>query len=277
MANPYGGSQNIIESTQQQKQEKSVSEILESVRTYSKQKSLQEKFGKLISTLIKEITHFSKDLTVEYHVVIFNEQINTRFTILESKLLVQRKKDEDSKENSYGAVGLLYNNTIRSNFLMIQFGYAGIDPIVYVNKEEMDCNTVPICALEDDNIDDLWSNVEKKGFSWAASGKPITSEVSSLVGQHEKGTEERKYAIAAITFFGNIPGLKTDSSKPLGAISLDFITKSKKYPNFAFRDDEISSIYHTLQNIKEVIELVILDDTSNSLKEIIKLALGEDK
>lgn len=142
MLNPYGASQHMPETTQQQKPEKSALEILDEIQKYSDQRFLQRKFGKLISTLIKEATHFSKDLTVEYHVVVFNERINTRFTILESKLLVRRKKDEDSKDNSYGAVGLLYDKLIESDFLMIQFGYAGIDPVVYVNEEDGDQNTV---------------------------------------------------------------------------------------------------------------------------------------
>lgn len=277
MTNPYGGSQNGAETTQQQNLERSASEILERIKKYSNQKSLQEKFRKLISTLIKDATNFSKDLTVEYHVVVFNERINTRFTILESKLLVQGKKEEDNKDNSYGAVGLLYNNTIQSDFLMIQFGYAGIDPVVYVNAGEGGQNPVFIHALDDDDIDELWLPEEKKKFYWAASGKLITAESGSLTGRREKGTEERKYAIATTLFSGNIPGLEDSSRKALGAISLDFITKSKKYPHFAFRDNEVTAVYHILQNIKEVIELIILDDTSSSLMDIIKLALGEDE
>ena len=277
MSNPYGGSQRMEETTQQQKHEKSVPEILEEIQKYSNQKSLQKKFGKLISTLIKEATQFSKDLTVEYHVVVFNERINTRFTILESKLLVRRKKDEDSKNNSYGAVGLLYDNLIQSDFLMIQFGYAGIDPVVYVNEEDGGQNIVSIRALEDHEIEDIWGVEEKKAFYWAVSGKPIATGVGVSPEQREKGTEERKYAIAATIFFGDVSKSEDNPRKPLGAISLDFITKSKKYPHFAFRDNEISSVYHILQNIKEVIEFIILDGTSNDLMDIIKLALGEDK
>ncbi len=262
--------------------QKTASEVRGKIKDYSDQKHLQNKFQKLFSMLCKEASGFSNELKLEYHIVVFNRKLNTRFTILESKKLISSKKNDDNKMNSFGVVGKLLNSDIESDFLMVQFGYAGIEPVVYVNKAYNDCSEPSICTLDEVELSNFWDDTEKKQHYWAVSGKPVfTIFESDGTTSHpetirlEKGIEERKYAIAAMMFYNNIHKSESESI-PIGVISLDFITKTKKYPNFAFREKEIEAIYQILQNIKGVIEIMITGSVSSELIEVINLALEDD-
>lgn len=254
----YGNATGVQTDPVTSKPEKTAQEILNSIRDYKSKYRLESKFDQLMNELHDELSNLSSDFVVEYHVVVFNPQNQRRFTILETKQGFSSKKDADNKENSFGIVGKLYSQNAESEYFLVQYGYHEIEPEVYCeNKNRM-------TKIHDRQLEKFWADDEQKVFYWASSGKSGSS-----------GTEERKYAIAATVFSGS-DSIENSGNGPLGAITLDFNTGSKKYPNFSFREYEIQEIYRTLKIMRAIIELMISRTAIDYLQNVIKLALGED-
>lgn len=240
--------------------EKTIQEIRESIREYRLNFGLDSKFDKVMKELHDELAILSTDIAVEYHVVVFNPKNHRRFTILETKQGFSSKKDADNKENSFGIVGKLYSQETESEYFLVQYGYHDIEPEVYCESKHSNRMT----KMDDMQLEKFWADDEQRVFYWASSGKSGSS-----------GTEERKYAIAATVFLG--PDFQVNSgNKPLGAITLDFNTGPRRYPNFSFRENEIQNIYRTLKRMRAIIELMISGTSIDYLQNVIKLALGED-
>ena len=240
--------------------EKTIQEIRENIREYKKSQGLDSQFDRMMKELHDELMNLSKDIAVEYHVVVFNPTNHRRFTILESKPGFSSKKDADNKENSFGIVGKLYSQEAESEYFLVQYGYYDIEPEVYCKREHSNGMT----KMDAIQLEKFWAENEQKAFYWASSGKSGSN-----------GTEERKYAIAATVFLGS-QFQENGGNKPLGAITLDFNTGPRRYPNFSFREHEIQCIYRTLRRMRAIIELMISRTAMDYLQNAIKLALGED-
>lgn len=258
--NLYGNAQEDRTNPAAYKPEKTVQEILENIRAHRGKFRLESKFNQLMIELHDELSNLSPDFVVEYHVVVFNPQNQRRFTILETKQGPSSKKDADNKENSFGIVGKLYSQDAISEYFLVQYGYHEIEPEVYFENKPAN----RMIKMQDMQLGKFWADDEQKVFYWASSGKAGSS-----------GTEERKYAIAATVFFGS-DFLENSSNDPLGAITLDFNTGAKRYPNFSFREHEIQNIYRTLKRMRAIIELMISRTAMDYLRNVIKLAMGED-
>lgn len=250
--NHYGNSQY----QKSEEQRISTNEIRQQLQNHIAFSDMEKEFGKLMDELHKEVSDFSDSLDVEYHIVIFNREQNTRFTILETKQGIGSFTDEDNKANNYGLVGKLFTRIVLEDFLMIQYGYYSSDPKVYHYSEKGIVEEMPEYMQNK-----FWDNEEKKKFYWASTGKRTSS----------KDEEKRKFAISAMLFY------EEGKKLPLGAITLDFNTQNKKYPNFAFRNNEIQIIYRTLYRMKSILEIMLSKKIMQELDSAIKLAKQGDK
>lgn len=236
------------EETKKSQSEPSSEDIRGRIKQFRESHHLQKNFDEVFKIICGDSASFSNDFHLEYHIVVFNPTEKKRFTILQTQKIVRVRKEDDSKPNNFGIVGKLFSQCVSSDFLMVQFGYGVVVPRIYV----LDKDSSEIVELKNEEFDFV---VENENFSWATSGKPTTGD-----------QEERKYAIAAMLFsFG---------SKKIGAISLDFVTREKKYPNFAFRLGEIEQIYHMMRNLKVFIEMMLTSDIHTELREIVGIARG---
>lgn len=256
--NIYGNTQNSgsdnPENNDNNKPLKSTREIRQELQEHVAFSEFEIEFGKLMTELHKEVSDFSDCLAVEYHVVVFNRKLNTRFTILETKQGIGSLKDEDNKANNFGLVGKLFDRKVTEEFLMIQYGYHS-EPIVYHNLDDGTIEDMPEYSLSN-----FWEDNENKKYYWATTGKKTFS----------KNEQERKFAIAAMLFY------EEGNNRPLGAISLDFNTRNKKYPNFSFRKNEIQIIYKTMYRMKCILELILSPKVIKELNKAIAIAKQED-
>lgn len=265
----YGGGGPPLDQNKSDHSQKNPTQICESIRNYSRNNSLEQEFRFLMEEIYEEAAKFSPDLAVEYHVVIFNPNNQTRFTILETKRGNYKQKSNDCKDSTYGLVGKLYDKNRISEFLIVQYGFHSIEPVFHKHCPET--NTLE--KLDQTDISDYWTPDEKKAFYWASSGKTVKSEDE---GGNTVTGEERKYAIAATIFYDHLSTSYSNLSLPLGAITLDFNTKPTNYPHFSFRDSELQAIYHMLKRMRIILELMVSKSTTDSLCNVINIALGRD-
>lgn len=265
----YGAGGPSPDQSQSNHYQKTQIEISKAIQNYSRENSLEQEFRFLMEEIYEEATKFSPELTVEYHVVIFNPNNQTRFTILETKRGNCNQKNNDFKDSAYGLVGKLYDKNRISEFLIVEYGFHSIEPVFH--KYCSGTNTLE--KLDQSEISDYWSLDEKKTFFWASSGKTVTSEDE---GGNTITGEERKYAIAATIFYGHLTTSYNNWDQPLGAITLDFNTRPTNYPHFSFRNSELQAIYHILRRMRITLELMASKSTTDSLCNIINLALGRE-
>lgn len=259
----YGGDDKQNENNKNEINVKTAEEIRNKLQEIIPYTNFEKDFGNFLTELHSEVSKFSNNLIVEYHVVIFNRTINNRFTILETKQGIGKQLDEDSKKNDFGVVGKLYSKIVDSDFLMIQYGYHEIEPVVYYKSISGE-NKGEICRMNDYQLSKFWTIEERKNFYWASSSKQVDTDVDGMKNI------ERKYAIAATLFY------EQEGKEPVGAISLDFNTYNIKYPNFSFRQGEVDTIYKTISRMRDVIELMISTDIIKDMHRVIRVAQGED-
>lgn len=203
---------------------------------------ISDTFDDVISRLVKRLEGFSKDLSVDYHIVLMDKKQNVRYSIIEGKNPNFAYKDLD-----YGIVGSLFKQRRKKyQSMFVQFRFSKESPsVVYyetgshrINKMEPNVITEVLGG----NIDSVW-NPDKGDFAIAASL------------------------------------IKNPANEIIGACSIDF-SASEQFPDFSFRKNEVEEIFDILYTFKLIFEKLIYMNPSEpspveeSIKKVIKIIEG---
>lgn len=227
------------------------------IKEFGEKDSLQKYFEETISDTIKDLQSIlAEALVLEYHVVVFNNNENKRYTIMETKRRQSGGKQDDSKQLNYGVIGWLNNNYFSTEFIMAQAGFSLIPSHIFKLTTDNHIEEV----LGDERIALIGTEPDDQDFRWAENELPSGND-----------GVRRTYAIAAMRFRDGI------HEEYIGALSLDFVRYSKEYPNFAFRKSEINLIYQKMERIIQFIERTLEYDYHGNMCSIIQIARGESK
>lgn len=205
---------------------------------------LNNTFDDVTNRLVKRLESFSKELSVDYHIVLTSDKLNARYSIIEGK-----NPNYAYKELDFGIVGsLLKQRRSKYQSLFVQFKFSSEFPVVAYSESENQkiekLSSIMVTKLLGKDNDPVW-NSQKKDFAIAASL------------------------------------IKDKNGKPIGACSIDFSTNGL-FPDFSFRKDEVEEVFDILYTFKLIFEKLIYMDSSessiieSSMKNVIDIIRGSE-
>lgn len=205
---------------------------------------LNNVFDEVTSRLVKRLENFSKELSVDYHIVLADERLKVRYSIIEGK-----NPNYAFKELDYGIVGsLLKQRRTKYQSIFVQFKFSNNYPVVAYSESE------------DSKIEKISPNLMTK-----------------LLGKDNDPVWDSKtndYAIAASL-------IKDQSGNPIGACSIDFSTNGQ-FPDFSFRKGEVQEVFDILFTFRHIFERLIYCDPSSTsniefaIKKVINIIKGSE-
>lgn len=195
---------------------------------------LNNVYLKSLKRIINKLNSFSKQLNIDYHVVLIDENKQKRYSIIEKKTI-----SIGCRDINFGVVGTLLK-TQRENYesIFVQFGSPCniVQPMMYTAYE-------PDISLE--KVEDLFTNSDD--VIW--------------------NSQEKIFAIAAtrISHQNKIVGALSFDFR---------FDNESIYPNFSFREPEIRDIFDALYTSKKMFENLVYNDYSKSIEKIMNIING---
>lgn len=210
-------------------------EILVALKEKLAEQDLNNIFEEVTDRLMGRLQMFSEDLSVDYHIVLINQNNKKRYSIIEGK-----KPSIACKPLEYGIVGgLLKQKRKKYQSIFVQFKYSEKSPtIAYAQGKKLEKLTESVLAnvLGADNVP-YW-NSQKKDFAIAATQ------------------------------------IKDMNEKIIGACSVDFAARSDTFPDFSFREPEVLEVFDVLYTFKEIFEKFMYMENSSMIKDLMDIVGG---